>query len=126
MVAAVGTGIPQIVRILFMCSFFWLSFAIAGVQLFGGKFYKCVDTIKIYPHNVVDYDLIPNKAVCLHNNLTWLNSPMNFDHIGNAYLSLFQVATFRGWLNIMRDATDSTEVICHTFFSALNLTLARI
>ena len=35
---------------------------------------------------------------------------MNFDHVGKAYLSLFQVATFKGWMQIMRDATDSRDV----------------
>lgn len=35
---------------------------------------------------------------------------MNFDHVGNAYLCLFQVATFNGWMEIMRDAVDSRDV----------------
>ena len=35
---------------------------------------------------------------------------MNFDHVGNAYLCLFQVATFKGWIQIMNDAIDSREV----------------
>lgn len=35
---------------------------------------------------------------------------MNFDHVGKAYLSLFQVATFKGWMQIMKDATDSRDV----------------
>lgn len=44
---------------------------------------------------------------------------MNFDHVGKAYLCLFQVATFKGWIQIMNDAIDSREVsvcllkICH-------------
>lgn len=35
---------------------------------------------------------------------------MNFDHVGKAYLCLFQVATFKGWIQIMNDAIDSTDV----------------
>ena len=35
---------------------------------------------------------------------------MKFDNVGWAYLSLFQVATFKGWLKIMSDATDSRNV----------------
>lgn len=35
---------------------------------------------------------------------------MNFDHVGKAYLSLFQVATFKGWIDIMNDAIDSRGV----------------
>lgn len=35
---------------------------------------------------------------------------MNFDHVGKAYLCLFQVATFKGWIQIMNDAIDSIDV----------------
>lgn len=35
---------------------------------------------------------------------------MNFDHVGKAYLCLFQVATFKGWIIIMNDAIDSRDV----------------
>lgn len=40
-----------------------------------------------------------------------MNAAMNFDHVGKAYLCLFQVATFKGWMQIMADATDSRDVI---------------
>ena len=43
---------------------------------------------------------------------------MKFDNVGWAYLSLFQVATFKGWLKIMSDATDSRNV---SFFEKLFL-----
>ncbi len=35
---------------------------------------------------------------------------MNFDHVGKAYLCLFQVATFKGWIGIMNDAIDSRDI----------------
>lgn len=35
---------------------------------------------------------------------------MNFDHVGKAYLCLFQVATFKGWIPIMNDAVDSRDI----------------
>ena len=45
--------------------------------------------------------------------LTKLNLSMfriNFDNVGLAYLSLFQIATFKGWMDIMDDAVDSVGV----------------
>ena len=39
---------------------------------------------------------------------------MNFDHVGKAYLCLFQVATFKGWIQIMNDAIDSRDVSSNT------------
>jgi len=106
-VNALVQAIPSIFNVLLVCLIFWLIFAIMGVQLFSGKYYKCLNESLFYPFNVPDYRLIKNKQDCLDNNLTWVNSPMNFDHVGKAYLSLFQVATFKGWIPIMNDAIDS-------------------
>lgn len=36
-------AIPAIFNVLLVCLVFWLVFSILGVQLFGGKFYRCVD-----------------------------------------------------------------------------------
>ena len=54
--------------------------------------------------------MIPDKQACMDLGLSWLNSVMTFDHVGHAYLSLFEVAIFKGWLDIMYSATDSREV----------------
>ena len=35
---------------------------------------------------------------------------ISFDNVGLAYLALFQVATFKGWMDIMDNAVDSTAV----------------
>ena len=54
---------------------------------------------------------MPDVEGCLaENNTKWENSPITFDDVPNAYISLFQVATFKGWLAIMADATDSRNV----------------
>lgn len=45
---------------------------------------------------------------------------MNFDHVGKAYLCLFQVATFKGWIQIMNDAIDSREVSVCLFIKNLS------
>lgn len=97
-----------------------------GVQLFAGKYFKVciiinfIDAVimKIsYFVKCVDVngttlskDIIPDRNVCNAENYSWENSPMNFDHVGKAYLCLFQVATFKGWIQIMNDAIDSIDV----------------
>ena len=57
-----------------------------------------------------DNSTIPDKTACLANNHSWVNSGMNFDHVGKAYLSLFEVAIFKGWTAVLYDAGDSREV----------------
>ncbi|XP_024936090.1 sodium channel protein para isoform X10 [Cephus cinctus] len=105
-VNALVQAIPSIFNVLLVCLIFWLIFAIMGVQLFAGKYFKCVDTNK----TTLSHEIIPDRNACIAENYTWENSPMNFDHVGKAYLCLFQVATFKGWIQIMNDAIDSREV----------------
>lgn len=65
---------------------------------------------------------------CFEKNFTWKNSKISFDHVGVAYLALFQVvsyrtnnsdivilhflpkATFEGWMEVMADAVDARGV----------------
>ncbi|XP_058457330.1 sodium channel protein para isoform X45 [Malaya genurostris] len=105
-VNALVQAIPSIFNVLLVCLIFWLIFAIMGVQLFAGKYFKCVDSNK----TTLSHEIIPDDVACKSENYTWENSPMNFDHVGKAYLCLFQVATFKGWIQIMNDAIDSREV----------------
>ncbi|XP_065082614.1 sodium channel protein para isoform X2 [Ochlerotatus camptorhynchus] len=105
-VNALVQAIPSIFNVLLVCLIFWLIFAIMGVQLFAGKYFKCVDKNK----TTLSHEIIPDVNACIAENYTWENSPMNFDHVGKAYLCLFQVATFKGWIQIMNDAIDSREV----------------
>ena len=61
--------------------------------------------------DVVDASIVDNMDDCLKiEGFDWVNSGMNFDHVGRAYLCLFQVATFKGWMGIMYDAIDTREV----------------
>ncbi|CAL8142651.1 unnamed protein product [Orchesella dallaii] len=106
-VNALIQAIPSIFNVLLVCLIFWLIFAIMGVQLFNGKFHKCIDQ---EDGSRPDFRIIRNKVECLANNFTWENSVMNFDHVGKAYLCLFQVATFKGWIGIMNDAIDSRDI----------------
>ncbi|KAK7790194.1 hypothetical protein R5R35_002964 [Gryllus longicercus] len=105
-VNALVQAIPSIFNVLLVCLIFWLIFAIMGVQLFAGKYFKCQDENE----TSVSHEIIPDRNACVAENYTWVNSPMNFDHVGKAYLCLFQVATFKGWIQIMNDAIDSREV----------------
>ncbi|CAF2980682.1 unnamed protein product [Rotaria sp. Silwood2] len=101
-------AIPAIFNVLLVCLVFWLIFSIMGVQLFGGRFYKCV---YVGTHDRVNLtENVTNKMDCLNKNFTWENSRVNFDNVVNGYLALFQVATFKGWVEIMADATDAKEL----------------
>uniref|UniRef100_A0A672V8R9 Sodium channel protein n=1 Tax=Strigops habroptila TaxID=2489341 RepID=A0A672V8R9_STRHB len=105
-------AIPSIMNVLLVCLIFWLIFSIMGVNLFAGKFYYCVNTTTDERFEV---DQINNFSQCeelIKNNQSarWKNVKVNFDNVGFGYLSLLQVATFKGWMDIMYAAIDSREV----------------
>ncbi|XP_030624400.1 sodium channel, voltage gated, type VIII, alpha subunit a isoform X6 [Chanos chanos] len=110
--ALVG-AIPSIMNVLLVCLIFWLIFSIMGVNLFAGKYYYCFnETAEEY----FDPEEVNNKTQCLElikaNNteVRWKNVKINFDNVGAGYLALLQVATFKGWMDIMYAAVDSRQV----------------
>ncbi|XP_031785455.1 sodium channel protein 60E isoform X2 [Nasonia vitripennis] len=105
-VNALMYAIPSIFNVLLVCLVFWLIFSIMGVQFFGGKFFKCLDEQGM----LLDISVVNTKEDCFRQNYTWENSKITFDHVGIAYLALFQVATFEGWMEVMEDAVDARGV----------------
>lgn len=107
-VNALMSAIPSIFNVLLVCLVFWLIFGIMGVQFFGGRFYRCVDDSGF----TLPVEMTADIAQCLSLNYSWVNRDINFDNVGNAYLALFQVATFEGWTEVMEYASDATGVGC--------------
>ncbi|KAM5232401.1 sodium channel protein type 5 subunit alpha isoform 3-T3 [Hipposideros larvatus] len=106
--ALVG-AIPSIMNVLLVCLIFWLIFSIMGVNLFAGKFGRCINqTEGDLPLN---HSIVNNKSDCESFNVTgelyWTKVKVNFDNVGAGYLALLQVATFKGWMDIMYAAVDS-------------------
>uniref|UniRef100_A0A8C8A3K2 Sodium channel protein n=1 Tax=Oryzias sinensis TaxID=183150 RepID=A0A8C8A3K2_9TELE len=103
-------AIPSIMNVLLVCLIFWLIFSIMGVNLFAGKYYHCINTTteEMFPIEIVN-----NKSECLllvNDSARWKNVKINFDNVGAGYLALLQVATFKGWMDIMYAAVDSRDL----------------
>ncbi|KAK1884901.1 Sodium channel protein type 5 subunit alpha [Dissostichus eleginoides] len=103
-------AIPSIMNVLLVCLIFWLIFSIMGVNLFAGKFGRCVNRTG----HIHESAFINNKSECEALNDTslyyWTKVKVNFDNVGAGYLALLQVATFKGWMEIMYAAVDSRAV----------------
>ncbi|XP_069809533.1 sodium channel protein type 4 subunit alpha isoform X1 [Dendropsophus ebraccatus] len=104
-------AIPSIMNVLLVCLIFWLIFSIMGVNLFAGKYYRCINTTT---SELFDISVVNNRSDCFALNNTeevrWVNVKVNFDNVGLGYLSLLQVATFKGWMDIMYAAVDSRNI----------------
>uniref|UniRef100_A0A8B9D3P0 Sodium channel protein n=1 Tax=Anser cygnoides TaxID=8845 RepID=A0A8B9D3P0_ANSCY len=111
-VNALTGAIPSIMNVLLVCLTFWLIFSIMGVNLFAGKFFNCVNTTtgaQFLPEEV-DNETECENLMSTKTDVRWKNVKVNFDNVGAGYLSLLQVATFKGWMEIMYAAVDSREV----------------
>ncbi|XP_020753607.2 sodium channel protein type 10 subunit alpha isoform X2 [Odocoileus virginianus] len=110
--ALVG-AIPSIMNVLLVCLIFWLIFSIMGVNLFAGKFQKCINKTN-EGFLLVPWSTVNNMSDCERQNHTgslfWVNVKVNFDNVAMGYLALLQVATFKGWMDIMYAAVDSRDV----------------
>uniref|UniRef100_A0A3B3ZIP8 Sodium channel protein n=1 Tax=Periophthalmus magnuspinnatus TaxID=409849 RepID=A0A3B3ZIP8_9GOBI len=110
--ALVG-AIPSIFNVLLVCLIFWLIFSIMGVNLFAGKFYYCLNETSgevFLPEEVENRSQCEDLMVQNPGQVRWKNVKVNYDNVGMGYLSLLQVATFKGWMDIMYAAVDSREV----------------
>lgn len=64
---------------------------------------QCVDQNQ----TVLAIDFVPDRETCIMKSYTWTNTPVNFDNVIEAYVSLVQVATFKGWIQVIYSAIDS-------------------
>lgn len=99
-------AIPDIGNVMVVCVLFLLLFAILGTNFYKGLFFHChTDNI---PAAYVS--LIKDKFDCLDYGGEWVNEDQNFDHVGSAVVTLFNVMTTEGWINVMWTAVDSTAI----------------
>uniref|UniRef100_A0A8C4UAP9 Sodium channel protein n=1 Tax=Falco tinnunculus TaxID=100819 RepID=A0A8C4UAP9_FALTI len=109
--ALVG-AIPSIMNVLLVCLIFWLIFSIMGVNLFAGKYHYCFNETAELRFEI---EVVNNKTDCEalmppnSTEIRWKNVKINFDNVGAGYLALLQVATFKGWMDIMYAAVDSRK-----------------
>ncbi|XP_063043725.1 sodium channel protein type 4 subunit alpha B-like [Engraulis encrasicolus] len=109
--ALVG-AVPSIFNVLLVCLIFWLIFSIMGVNLFAGKFYHCMNTTS---EEMFLTDVVNNRSDCMNLvdaglDARWMNVKVNYDNVGMGYLSLLQISTFKGWMDIMYGAVDSRGI----------------
>eukprot|EP00127_Corallochytrium_limacisporum_P002407 Clim_evm48s119 gene=Clim_evmTU48s119 len=101
-IASVGYVITCMLLIMYI-------FALIGVYLYRGSFGNCNDpSVKLYTEcngTFVDTD---GATV----DREWENAFLNFDNVANALFTLFVLATFEGWPEVMEDMVNSSCTGC--------------
>ena len=105
-IGSLWRAIPALGMVMVLGFLGWLVFAILGVQLFSGTFSACTknqwgDMAEVYP----------NISSCnaANQNLRWESYQSNFDDILHAFLTLFELGTLEGWVEVMYIGMDSVS-----------------
>jgi len=99
-VLALMNSIPPLANVLVVCGFGVFIFAILGINFFKGRFYSCD----------IDNDSIQTKHDCEEAGGRWTNARSNFDNIIWATLTLFEMSTTEGWLEVMYSGVDARGI----------------
>eukprot|EP00755_Sulcionema_specki_P015559 Sspe_Gene.59734::Locus_32834_Transcript_1_1_Confidence_1.000_Length_6014::g.59734::m.59734/K04851/CACNA1D; voltage-dependent calcium channel L type alpha-1D len=107
--ASLFASIPSLGMVILLGLLGWLVFAVMGVQLFHGTFYACtVDSWGDRPE-------FTNRSQCLANYTAeaggprWESYTADFDNIFHSFLSLFELASLEGWVEILHIGMDSVS-----------------
>jgi len=130
-VNALIKALPEVLNVALVGLGFFILFAILGGSLFRGGFYHCEGSGNDANLNFKqccnvwqdeDHDGNPATAAWLFSEYgcngtyvdsdgavqqrEWVNSPGNFDNIGNSLLVLFEISSLEGWPNLMTQGMD--------------------
>ena len=118
---AIGSCMVPVMNTLVLWFAFQFVYGILGVNLFAGKFHSCSVSIageaeNIAPEHVfgkidcVGSTVAPDGAISEPSWAKFGGQWYNFDHIGIAMVSLFEVASLEGWVDVMNAAMDVTHL----------------
>ncbi|KAF9099060.1 calcium channel protein [Mortierella sp. AD031] len=106
MFAAIGKALPRMVVAMLLTALLFWPFAIYGVNIYAGFFYKCNDTTILFKSECVgefmDLPSGDDNAEILVPRI-WANPyDYSFDTIQAAILLLFEMASQEGWIMVLQ------------------------
>lgn len=107
-VNALLASLPSMTNVLMVFSLFILIFGVMGVGFFKGTFYHCQD--KWDATDTIDLNQVDTMEDCLRLGGEWVNKDSNFDTPVSAMITLFQMTTTEGWVDVFRSGMDSRGI----------------
>ena len=99
-------AIPGIINLMLISILFLMLFGIQSVGLFKGRLFYCDSaTVPEYAR-----EAIKTKWDCIDYGGEWVNHEGNFDDVITAMTTLFGMMSTEGWLNVMWNTVDATEL----------------
>ncbi|XP_064075211.1 muscle calcium channel subunit alpha-1-like isoform X15 [Vanessa tameamea] len=106
-VQCVIVAIKTIGNILLVTSLLQFMFAVMGVQMFKGKFFRCNDISKMTKDECQGTYLVFENRNYVVRDREWKRNDFHFDNVMKGMLTLFTVSTFEGWPGLLYVSIDS-------------------
>ncbi|KAJ8705183.1 hypothetical protein PYW07_011010 [Mythimna separata] len=106
-VKCVIVAIKTIGNIMLVTYLLQFMFAVVGVQLFKGKFFRCNDISKMTKDECQGTYLVFENRNYLVRDREWTRYDFHFDNVMKGMLTLFTVSTFEGWPGLLYVSIDS-------------------
>ncbi|XP_049881601.1 muscle calcium channel subunit alpha-1-like isoform X3 [Pectinophora gossypiella] len=106
-VKCVIVAIKTIGNIMLVTYLLQFMFAVVGVQLFKGKFFRCNDISKMTKDECQGTYLVFEKGNYAVRDREWTRYDFHFDNVMKGMLTLFTVSTFEGWPGLLYVSIDS-------------------
>ncbi|XP_039761226.1 muscle calcium channel subunit alpha-1-like isoform X8 [Pararge aegeria] len=106
-VKCVIVAIKTIGNIMLVTYLLQFMFAVVGVQLFKGKFFRCNDISKMTKDECRGTYLVFENRNYVVRDREWKRNEFHFDNVMKGMLTLFTVSTFEGWPGLLYVSIDS-------------------
>ncbi|XP_063630082.1 muscle calcium channel subunit alpha-1-like isoform X3 [Cydia splendana] len=108
-VKCVIVAIKTIGNIMLVTYLLQFMFAVVGVQLFKGKFFRCTDISKMTKAECQGTYLVFENRNYVVRDREWKRNDFHFDNVMKGMLTLFTVSTFEGWPALLYVSIDSNQ-----------------
>ncbi len=128
-VAVLGlmSSVPAIVNVMPLLIFWYTLYAMLGVSLYKGQLYSCYNSQDMRSVGVAASqegprweptialagpEAVPTIIECVtagNGDTVWSSKPYSFNNYFAGFLTLWEMATTEGWLDVMAGLTDSSS-----------------
>nr|CCA23261.1 hypothetical protein ALNC14_094040 [Albugo laibachii Nc14] len=122
-VYALLSSIPYIFNVSLVCILIFFSFGIIGVNLFKGRLFACdFSTFSAekmlyleatFGFTKLSFKKLFSRQDCSDHDGRWYSKRRNYNNILKSAMTLFEIASTEGWVDIMYEGVDATEIGYH-------------